>query len=804
MMACKRNLWCMIFFFLFSLSYSLTNDTLSQGHTLNATYRLVSANGLFTLGFSGNYLVLNYTGTGADQSFLIDHPLWLANREDPVLENSGVLTLDAGTGALKVVQNDAKQIKTLYPGFGSSKANNITAILQNNGNFVLKEVNSGEILWQSFDDPTDTLLPGMKLGVNKRTGRKWLLTSWLAQYNPKPGGFTLEWDPIQRQIIMKRAGVEFWTSGVLTPDNRFDNLNLLDSFNQNYNFTHISDEDEDYIFYTLHVEEWNVSRWLLDDLGNIQEDVGRRNYSNWLRDNLWNFRKDISRIPFTFSSEACDGNSAEMGCKKWDFGPECRRDGDKFVVLAGSFRYTLKDYGNLSFIDCQNLCWNSCDCTGFSFDSNSIIGSTYCQLNSGPFYYQNLRAGQQDHYIIIPGPPRKVDRTWIWILTSIVLSLIAVFMFTWLYLRCRRLKLEEKFLKELMTDDIAKNIDELQNNGNNNLQIYDAATISAATNGFSSGNRLGEGGFGPVYKGRLSEGQEIAVKRLSSESRQGLVEFKNELILIAKLQHMNLVRLLGFCIQGEDKMLVYEFMPNKSLDFFIFAADESMRKMLDWSKRLNIIDGIAQGLVYLHKYSRLRIIHRDLKASNILLNKDMVPKISDFGLARYFRQNEFEASTSILVGTRGYMPPEYLMEGIFSVKSDVYSFGVLLLEIISGKKNHNVYHRGRPLNLVGYAWELWKDNSILEIVEPSLRISASEDRIRRCVNIGLLCVEQSPLDRPIMSDVLFMLTSEAQQLPMPKQPAFYMGEHIAAVKQSERDMEFQSINDMSISEMDGR
>ncbi|XP_050221125.1 G-type lectin S-receptor-like serine/threonine-protein kinase SD1-1 isoform X2 [Mercurialis annua] len=743
-MACKRilvqYLW-LITFFLFIFSSSLTIDTLHQGQVLNARDRLVSANGLFTLGFSGSYLVLNYTSPAPSQFFLpIDHPLWLANREDRVLENPGVLTLDNGTGMLKIIQNDGKQIKTLYVGSASSKANNVKAILQNNGNFVLKKVSSGEILWQSFDDPTDTLLPRMKLGVNKRTGKKWMLRSWRTEYNPIPGGFTLEWDPLQRQIIGKRGGVEFWTSGVLTPEGTFYNFDF-----PFYNFTHISDEEEDYIFYTLtngrpYKVPMNNLRWFLDDLGNIIADAG-------------------GLLPLT---EVCDGNSTERGCKKWEFGPKCRRDGDKFAKSFGSVRSWLSNSYDLSFVDCQNLCWNDCECTGFTFDSS-------CQLTGGPYSNQNLGDIDRlyDYYIIIPGPPHK-----------------------------------EKFLKELMTDDRARDIDELQNNGNRsyNLQIYDAATISAATNSFSPGNKLGEGGFGPVYKGRLRDGQEIAVKRLSSKSGQGLVEFKNELILIAKLQHMNLVRLLGFCIQGEDKLLVYEYMPNKSLDFYIFSVIVN----LDLSKRLNIIKGIAQGLVYLHHHSRLRIIHRDLKASNILLDQDFVPKISDFGLARYFRQNELEANTCTVVGTHGYMSPEYIMEGIFSVKSDVYSFGVLLLEIISGKKNHNVYHHDRPLNLVGYAWELWKDNSILEILEPSLRNSASEDQVCRCMNVGLLCVEQSPVDRPIMSDVLSMLKNEVQQLPMPKRPAFYIGEHVVAVNQSERDMKIQSINHISISEMGGR
>eukprot|EP00257_Ricinus_communis_P020972 XP_015580347.1 G-type lectin S-receptor-like serine/threonine-protein kinase At1g11330 [Ricinus communis] len=378
-------------------------------------------------------------------------------------------------------------------------------------------------------------------------------------------------------------------------------------------------------------------------------------------------------------------------------------------------------------------------------------------------------------------------------------------MSVFLYLRWKRLRVEEKFLKELMTDDRATDVDELQNNGNrgHNLEIYNVAKIMAATNSFSLHNKLGEGGFGPVYKGRLTEGQEIAVKRLSSKSGQGLLEFKNELIVIAKLQHMNLVRLLGFCIQGEEKMLVYEYMPNKSLDSFIFG-DQSRREVLDWSRRLNIIEGIAQGLLYLHKYSRLRIIHRDLKASNILLDKDMNPKISDFGLARIFRQNESEANTCTLVGTRGYMSPEYLMEGIVSIKSDVYSFGVLVLEIISGKKNHNVYHHDRPLNLVCYAWELWKEDSLLQILEPAIRDSASEDQVLRCIHVGLLCVERSPRDRPTMSDVLFMLTNEAQQLPAPKQPAFYIGENSVTMNPSERNMKTGSINGMSVSEMDGR
>ncbi|KAK4485128.1 hypothetical protein RD792_007740 [Penstemon davidsonii] len=216
---------------------------------------------------------------------------------------------------------------------------------------------------------------------------------------------------------------------------------------------------------------------------------------------------------------------------------------------------------------------------------------------------------------------------------------------------------------------------------------YDFYKIRAATNDFSEDNKLGQGGFGPVYKGKLLSGQEIAVKRLSRNSGQGDLEFKNEVLLLAKLQHRNLVRLLGFSIGGKEKLLVYEFVENASLDHFIFGSTEHSN--LDWQQRYKIIKGITRGLLYLHEDSRLRIIHRDLKASNILLDGDMNPKIADFGMARLVLTDETQSNTSRIVGTYGYMSPEYAMHGQFSVKSDVFSFGVIVLEIISGQKSYS-------------------------------------------------------------------------------------------------------------------
>ncbi|KAL5658777.1 hypothetical protein ACJX0J_031940, partial [Zea mays] len=216
------------------------------------------------------------------------------------------------------------------------------------------------------------------------------------------------------------------------------------------------------------------------------------------------------------------------------------------------------------------------------------------------------------------------------------------------------------------------------------------AVLRTATNNFSEENKLGEGGFGEVFKGTLEDGEEIAVKRLSHTSSQGFNELKNELVLAAKLKHRNLVQLLGVCLQ-EEKLLAYEYMPNRSLDTFLFSGNPATRRQLDWSKRFGIICGIARGLVYLHEESRLKVVHRDLKPSNVLLDADMNPKISDFGLARAFSNDQSGDITRRPVGTLGYMSPEYAYWGNVSTKSDMFSFGVIVIETVTGRRNNSPY-----------------------------------------------------------------------------------------------------------------
>ncbi|KAK3431884.1 hypothetical protein EUGRSUZ_E02999 [Eucalyptus grandis] len=336
-----------------------------------------------------------------------------------------------------------------------------------------------------------------------------------------------------------------------------------------------------------------------------------------------------------------------------------------------------------------------------------------------------------------------------------------------------------------------KKMDEVveRNNGANELTTmeslqFDLATIQAATNDFSPENKLGEGGFGEVFQGRLLDRQQIA------------------------LQHRNLVRLLGFCLEGDEKLLIYEFVPNKSLDYFLFDPQKS--NQLNWSLRYKIVYGIARGMLYLHEDSRLRIIHRDLKCSNILLDSEMNPKISDFGMARIFGVNQTQASTNKIVGTFGYMSPEYAMHGEFSVKSDVYSFGILLIEIICGKKNNFYHHLDGGGYLASYVWNKWRDGTPLKVLDPAIVDSYSRDEVLRYLHIGLLCIQEDPAIRPTMATVVLMLSSNYFNPSSPQQPTFCIRsrsrrlsipmKELGSNQSTSRTLP-SSINDMSVTKL---
>ncbi|XP_074293572.1 cysteine-rich receptor-like protein kinase 15 [Silene latifolia] len=309
---------------------------------------------------------------------------------------------------------------------------------------------------------------------------------------------------------------------------------------------------------------------------------------------------------------------------------------------------------------------------------------------------------------------------------------------------------------------------DLDDFGSLRSMIFTYASVKRATSNFAEVNKVGQGGFGEVYKGKLSNGEVVAIKRLARNSGQGLDQFKNEVMLLAKLQHKNLVKLIGFCISKTERVLIYEFLPNSSLDRILF--DRPRRASLEWESRFRIIIGVAKAVLYLHEDSRLKIIHRDLKPSNILLDHQMNPKVADLGLARLFNDDQSQSDTNGIVGTPGYMAPEYARQGKISAKSDVYSLGIVILEIISGQRNGFSDQQQDDEGLIPRAWRLWTEGAVLDLLDSSLP-TYSHEQVALCIQIALLCMQQEPNQRPTMMSIVVALNGDtATSLPVPNVP----------------------------------
>ncbi|KAK9931684.1 hypothetical protein M0R45_018952 [Rubus argutus] len=449
---------------------------------------------------------------------------------------------------------------------------------------------------------------------------------------------------------------------------------------------------------------------------------------------------------------------------------ETTNGSDKFATKEAKFTGLIRLYSlgqctqDLSSFDC-NTCLREAiaqlrSCCGGKLGGRVLYPSCNVRYEVYPFYHQNLMSATAPAPALAPPPAPPIkgksqlpSLVIACIVASVVLSVPAVVVARCFFGKSRLVRAKRQ--KNKAENDMTT-VESLQ---------FDLGTIEAATKKFSDDNKLGEGGFGQVFKGTLDNGQEIAVKRLSKSSGQGVREFKNEVLLVVKLQHRNLIRLLGFCLEGEETILVYEYVPNKSLDYFYLSVEAEKREQLNWSTRCTIIGGIARGILYLHEDSRLRVIHRDLKASNVLLDANMNPKISDFGMARMFGvDDQTQGNTQRIVGTYGYMAPEYAMKGLYSVKSDVFSFGILLLEILTGRKNFLGFHHPTtsPPTLLIYAWQLWNEGKVLELMDPLLKDSCSPDEFSRYIQIGLLCGQEDAKIRPTMSSVVLFKESKYQ------------------------------------------
>ncbi|CAL9135890.1 unnamed protein product [Musa textilis] len=758
--------------------FSLAADTLLPSQSLRDGQTLVSANKTFEFGFfSPGSSTNRYVGIWyhkVQKQTLV----WVANRDTAIADKSGALMFDDNNGDLILLDGRGSSSVLAY-GLGK---NSREATILDSGNLVLRSSdNTSMVSWQSFDHPTDTFLPGMKLGLNRRQNR--LLTSWKSKDDPARGDFALGLDPSGNdKFLIWKKGTPYWSSGEW--DGKI--FSAVPEMTPDYIFTFefVRDQYEQYFTYSVK-DDSIISRLVIGVSGQIQQMTWLESQTSWIlfwaqpptQCSVYDLCGAFGVCNETRQPRPCEclpgfqpaslqdwlEGSTGGGClRKTSLQCESGEKPDQFVQMPHMMfnaDATKSDVSDAK--DCESACYKHCNCTAYAFSGG-------CSLWHGDLVNLQQADGGEN---ITTGT---------------------------LYIRVADSESQGAPVSEPKISSDHKEGDRAAE-----FLPYHFSDIEKATFNFSAENKLGEGGFGPVYKGQLPEGQEIAVKRLSARSGQGLLEFSNEIILIAKLQHRNLVRLLGYCIQGEEKLLVYEYMPNKSLDFFLF--DPTRGALLDWSKRAHIIEGIAQGLLYLHKHSRLRVIHRDLKASNILLDADMNPKISDFGMARIFGSNETQANTNRVVGTYGYMAPEYASQGQFSIKSDVFSFGVLLMEIVTGKRSAGFQqYGGNALNLLGHAWELWKAGQWSELMDPSLGDGCPAWEVSRCIHVALMCVQENAGDRPTMSDVVAMLGNESVALADPKQPAFFT---VATATEAEHASMLAancSLNDMTITTPEGR
>ncbi|KAI6683932.1 hypothetical protein NL676_029845 [Syzygium grande] len=690
-------------------SGTIYSITASRPMVQNQT--LVSSSQIFELGFfKPKGSAKQYVGIWY-KSMTPSKVVWVANRGKPLGHTDQSASLIIGEdGNLKLLDG---QQNTVWSTNVTVKSNYSAAVLSDFGNLVLQDRNA-TIMWESFDEPTDTLLPNMKIGVNVKTGTKRNLISWKGEDDPSFGSFVLGLTPeTPPQLFTWNGSSPYWRSGqwdktkfigIPQMDNTYFNVqqdkvqgtsyySLNNHNNLIFGYTFISSEG------CLKAVLWSKGQWftyfnstkptnpceiygICGPFGVCKSSSSpicrclkgfkprsdeEWNKGNWTRGCLREMELNCQKPASTVASTAVEKDMF------WKM---------EQIKLPDSADYLLINDAE----GCQSRCLANCSCLAFSY-----VNAIGCMAWSKDLLdtQQFSTTGGEDLFIRLvdagAGASASVDTgSGVPTRTKLIISLStlsAIILFGAGISVCCLSKWRGKFRKmtisklfrsmaeAIRSEELPRETtwkEQMKEDDASKLVVYDFDSIRLATDNFDVKSKLGQGGFGPVYKGKLNDGKEIAAKRLSSNSGQGIAEFKNEILLISKLQHRNLVRLLGCCTEGEEKILVYEYLPNKSLDAFLFDSKE--KKKLSWSIRFRIIQGVARGLLYLHRDSCLRVIHRDLKVSNILLDENMNPKISDFGLARMFEGTQVLVNTHKVVGTLGYMSPEYAM-GSISISS---------------------------------------------------------------------------------------------------------------------------------------
>ncbi|KAG2645350.1 G-type lectin S-receptor-like serine/threonine-protein kinase At2g19130 [Panicum virgatum] len=756
-------------------------DTVSPGNGLAGTgARLVSNNSKFALGFfkADSRSPNTYLGIWFNKVPKLT-PLWSANGDSPVVDPASPELAISGDGNLVIRDRATAAGSVVWSTRANTTTTRTVAVLLDDGNLVLRSAaNASDVFWQSFDHPTDTLFAGAKIGWDKRTGVNRRLVSRKNSVDQAPGLYSLEFDFSGVGHLVWNSTVEYWSTG--SWNGKYFGLapEMIGAVMPSFKF--VNNSEEAYFIYYLH-NDTAIVHTAIDFSGRGLVGIWLDSLQDW----LVNYRQPVAQCdvhatcgPFTVCNEAahetcsCMKGFSVRSPGDWDLGDRtdgCMRNtplgcaSDRFYpVQSVSLPYGAeKVQAAAGEDDCEQACLGNCSCTAYSYGGGS------CSIWHGKLYNVKQQSGAASDrngvalYIrLAAAEMASVETKKSGISTGAVIgvavgaSAAAAILVIILGLVIWRRK--GKWFGSKLEDA----------QGGIGIIAFRYVDLQRATKNFSE--KLGGGSFGSVFKGCLNDSVTLAVKRLDG-AHQGEKQFRAEVNSVGIIQHINLVKLIGFCCEGDKRMLVYEYMPNHSLDVHLFKADDTV---LDWNVRYQIAIGVARGLAYLHTSCRDCIIHCDIKPENILLDASFVPKIADFGMAKVLGR-EFSHAMTTMRGTIGYLAPEWIGGTVVTSKVDVYSYGMVLFEIISGRRNScpEYFKDGDYSNFFPMqAARKLLSGEIASLLDAKLHGDVNLKEVERICKVACWCIQENELARPTMAEVVQFLEglSELDMPPLPR------------------------------------
>uniref|UniRef100_A0ACD6AC31 Uncharacterized protein n=1 Tax=Avena sativa TaxID=4498 RepID=A0ACD6AC31_AVESA len=778
-------------------SATTTTDTILAGQALAASDKLVSKNGRYALGFfqtsssrkSPQHTASWYLGIWFNTVPTFTSA-WVANREKPIKDTASLEITISQDGNLVIQNRSTKSI--IWSTQANITTNSTTAVLLSSGNLVLaSSANTSEVMWQSFDHPTDTFFPGAKLGWDKVTGLNRSFVSWKNSVDPAAGGYRYELDPSgvdQLLLVALNSSTIYWSTGAWN-GKYFSSIPEMTA-RHSISAKFVDNDREKYLTYHL-VEEYMdpnmLTRHAIDVTGQLKTFIWMKGSQDWVMISAQpKSQCDVYAVcgPFTICTDnvvphcICMEGFTIASPKDWEL--EDRVDGcsrntqldcirnisathttDKFyhepcVRLPQNAR-DVETAGSSS--ECAQICLNDCSCTAYSFgDSgcsvwhNELVNIRRLQCSdtansNGETLY--LRISAKDAHSL------KFNRRGIviGIVTGTCISALGLFGIIILLM-----------IWTNKTSSSGRTVS--GSRGCNGIIAFRYNDLQRATQKFTE--KLGAGSFGSVFKGFINDSNAIAVKRLDG-AYQGEKQFGAEVSSIGAVQHINLVKLVGFCCEDSKRLLVYEYMSNRSLDVHLFRSNSTV---LNWDARYQIALGVARGLSYLHDSCRDCIIHCDIKPANILLDDSFLPKIADFGMAKLLGRDYSRVLTT-MKGTVGYLAPEWITGVAITPKVDVYSYGMVLLEILSGRRNTWAPFSSNS-NLDVYfpvhAAHKLLEGDVGSLVDHMLHGIVNLDEAELACKVACWCIQDDELDRPTMGQVVQILEGlvEIRMPPIPR------------------------------------